>query len=70
MLCDVRLIWANCRTFNEAESDVCIAADELEALWDKLWRQNGLERLVRQCYLLLFVVVVVAGFRTRKFQDL
>lgn len=41
---DVRLIWANCRAFNEAASDVCKGCDELAGYVDQLWRQARLER--------------------------
>jgi Bromodomain len=40
---DVRLVWRNCRTFNEPGSDVYKACDELAGYFDQLWKQARLE---------------------------
>ena len=43
---DVLLVWSNCRLFNEPGSDVCAACDEVASLFERTWRQNGLEKWV------------------------
>ncbi len=42
---DVRLVWRNCRTFNEPGSDVVKSCDELAGFFDQLWKQAKLERV-------------------------
>lgn len=42
---DVRLVWRNCRTFNEPGSDVVRSCDELAGFFDQLWKQAKLERV-------------------------
>lgn len=41
---DVRLVWRNCRTFNEPGSDVYKSCDELAGFFDQLWKQAKLEK--------------------------
>jgi hypothetical protein len=41
---DVRLVWRNCRTFNEPGSDVSKSCDELAGFFDQLWKQAKLEK--------------------------
>lgn len=41
---DVRLVWRNCRNFNEPSSDVYKGCDELAGFVDQLWRQAKLDR--------------------------
>jgi hypothetical protein len=42
---DVRLVWRNCRAFNEPGSDVVRACDELAGFFDQLWKQAKLDRV-------------------------
>ena len=41
---DVRLVWRNCRSFNEPGSEVYKSCDELAGFVDQLWRQAKLDR--------------------------
>ena len=39
---DVRLVWGNCRTFNEPGSEGFKAAEELAGFAEQLWKQARL----------------------------
>ena len=39
---DVELVWANCRAFNEPESDICALADEAQQAFKSKWQQQDL----------------------------
>ena len=39
---DVELVWANCRAFNEPESDICALADEAQQAFKTKWQQHDL----------------------------
>lgn len=39
---DIQLVWRNCRTYNEASSEVCKAAEELAGFAEQLWKQSRL----------------------------
>lgn len=41
----VRLVWRNCRAYNEQDSDVYKAAVELEGFAEQLWRQARLPQV-------------------------
>ncbi len=41
---DIRLVWQNCRAFNEPGSDVYKGCDELAGYVEQLWRQARLDR--------------------------
>jgi hypothetical protein len=47
---DIQLVWRNCRTYNEAGSEVYKAAEELAGFAEQLWKQG---RLPMVCFLLL-----------------
>ena len=36
------LIWFNCRSFNEADSDICDFADQTQQALRMRWQQEGL----------------------------
>lgn len=40
---DMRLIWANCRTYNQVGSAVRTMGDKLSENWEKRWKQCGVE---------------------------
>ena len=40
-------VWTNCYSFNEPGSYVCVACDEMAALFSQSWKQCGLEKWVR-----------------------
>ena len=42
VLADVGLVWANCRAFNEPESDICAMAEEAEQAFKAKWQQQDL----------------------------
>ena len=42
MLGDVDLIWSNCRSFNEADSEICDLADQAQQALRMRWQQEGL----------------------------
>jgi hypothetical protein len=42
---DVRLVWRNCRTFNEPGSDVYKSCDELAGFFDQLWKQAKFDKI-------------------------
>ena len=42
ILRDVDLVWANCRAFNEPDSDICALADEAQQALRIRWQQAGL----------------------------
>ena len=42
VLRDVDLVWANCRAFNEPDSDICAMADEAQQALRIRWQQAGL----------------------------
>ena len=42
VLGDVDLIWSNCRSFNEADSDICDLADQAQQALRMRWHQEGL----------------------------
>ena len=42
VLGDVDLIWSNCRSFNEADSDICDLADQAQQALRMRWQQEGL----------------------------
>lgn len=42
VLGDVDLIWSNCRSFNEADSDICELADQAQQALRMRWQQEGL----------------------------
>ncbi len=39
---DIQLVWRNCRTYNEAGSEVFKAAEELAGFAEQLWKQGRL----------------------------
>ena len=39
---DIQLVWRNCRTYNEAGSEVYKAAEELAGFAEQLWKQGRL----------------------------
>ena len=39
---DVELVWANCRAFNEPDSDICALADEAQKAFRTKWQQQDL----------------------------
>ena len=39
---DIQLVWHNCRTYNEAGSEVFKAAEELAGFAEQLWKQGRL----------------------------
>jgi hypothetical protein len=39
---DIAQVWANCRTFNHAQSPVAAAGRQCEALMQREWRKLGL----------------------------
>lgn len=39
---DVELVWANCRAFNEPDSDICALADEAQQAFKSKWQQQDL----------------------------
>ena len=41
---DIRLVWRNCRTFNEPSSDVYKDCEELSGFIEEIWRQARLDR--------------------------
>ena len=47
VLADVRLVWRNCRSFNEPGSEVYQSAEELAGFAEQLWTQSRLP-MVRQ----------------------
>lgn len=42
VLGDVDLIWSNCRSFNEGDSDICDLADQAQQALRMRWQQEGL----------------------------
>ena len=42
VLADVDLIWSNCRSFNEPESEICDMADQAQQALRMRWQQEGL----------------------------
>ncbi|KAL0019631.1 hypothetical protein WJX77_005620 [Trebouxia sp. C0004] len=42
VLGDVDLVWANCRSFNEPDSDICDLADQAQQALRMRWQQEGL----------------------------
>lgn len=42
VLGDVDLIWSNCRSFNEADSEICDLADQAQQALRMRWQQEGL----------------------------
>ena len=42
VLGDVDLIWSNCRSFNESDSDICDLADQAQQALRMRWQQEGL----------------------------
>ena len=42
VLRDIDLVWANCRAFNEPDSDICALADEAQQALRIRWQQAGL----------------------------
>ena len=46
---DIQLVWRNCRTYNEAGSEVYKAAEELAGFAEQLWKQGRLPvvRMIR-----------------------
>lgn len=42
ILRDVDVVWANCRAFNEPDSDICALADEAQQALRIRWQQAGL----------------------------
>ena len=48
VLADVRLVWSNCRGYNEQGTEVFKAAEEMEGFAEQLWRQARLPQ-VRPC---------------------
>ena len=49
---DIQLVWRNCRTYNEAGSEVYKAAEELAGFAEQLWKQG---RLPMVCSVLLAI---------------
>lgn len=45
LFADVNLVWANCRKYNEPDSEIAIAAEELEAAWRTCCSQSELNQL-------------------------
>ena len=39
---DVDLVWSNCRSFNEPESEICDLADQAQQALRMRWQQQGL----------------------------
>ena len=39
---DVDLVWANCRNFNEPDSEICDLADQAQQALRMRWQQEGL----------------------------
>ena len=39
---DVQLVWDNCRSFNEPDSDICKTCDEAQQAFVAKWQQHGL----------------------------
>ena len=39
---DVQLVWQNCRSFNEPDSDICKSCDEAQQAFLARWQQQGL----------------------------
>ena len=39
---DVDLVWSNCRSFNEADSEICDLADQAQQALRMRWQQEGL----------------------------
>ena len=42
VLGDVDLVWANCRNFNEPDSEICDLADQAQQALRMRWQQEGL----------------------------
>lgn len=42
VLGDVDLIWSNCRSFNEPDSEICDLADQAQQALRMRWQQEGL----------------------------
>ncbi len=42
VLGDVDLVWANCRSFNEPDSEICDLADQAQQALRMRWQQEGL----------------------------
>jgi hypothetical protein len=40
---DVRLVWNNCRTYNQANSTVRVWGDQLSDDFERKWTESGLE---------------------------
>ena len=42
MYSDVELIWQNCHSFNESDSEICTTANEAQQAFHDRWQQQGL----------------------------